>query len=1079
MVEIDDDDDEKSDIHIRDSHHGIKDVEQFSQRLDQILKLRCLLLANADPVRLKELIPDGVLDFEVLSRESLLKQLSAVGGSIPDVSSEKLLQISQRTDVAVKSRKELEKLTLEIVATLNLPYFRKIALGEQNKQSHLSLDDVEVLLFDKTLEALDCVKWNNSLEVTDFIEKQLKEDAKLDHAIYSYMPSGSRVERSIPEAGNKLFEACKNIAGPVPGIKDVATFARCLDRILELRCLLLATSKTAELQALIPDGTLDFDILSEESLLMRLSEPGGSIPDVSSEMLLRISMWPESVVKIRDDLLYWTNKIVATLDQARFRKIALGKHKNKGNSSSDDFQVFLFDGTLEALDRVQWNNSKEIVTFIEKQLKGKFDSGNFASGVDDFPTFTKCLEEILDIRCQLSADIDPGKLAMLCVGEIDESEDEIDDSNEPDEPDEQDESVALSKSGKKSTSGKQREIAELVKLRDIFKAVGSGSVVSELKKMLKAGDPIPAVSTKTLLKNSILSEEDLKKFCEALPKSLEGIIGTLNIAYFRKIVSNSPHRDSDESTEAISGLMSLGGVEALDRVSLMNVNQVVAFICRLFQAKLGEGVRRLENTEIISESVYFNGSADSGKTLDDIPSVRSADPEGRYLDNLDFVNAQVLCDRVEDLAEFFKNPTGKFPKASQFENPKRYSAWKVTAAKKTGKQAVISVNTTGSSASALPYEPTDYSFTDSGYDYAVEFVKFIDGTQIADTAWSVTEEVMRGLISLEWYLGARLTKAQAVFVKASKWKDVKCLEDGEPVARKQSIEHKLGSRIPKPDLDLALVTLEKCMDLLEGVLYRHNSKAYLLGPADPLSAVRVYELLGLIRAMIKLFPGDNATWEERECTRPSYWDLVWPDDVTIDVYVRKYARKYFYARRQSTDVVIKESKKQFISWCYRIALDDVTLQNIRNLASCAKTTITGYCNTGFALCNLDDEVAAVKVAYKEGDYLVVSQIYRKVLNQVCGFLKTYLVHGKNGVLPIPSGTGHSQVKPSTFDKANKQRRELWVELTKYCVSSAMSVGQIARVCLRYNIFGKVACRGCTRSSRLCVRRRYAIRDVVA
>jgi hypothetical protein len=100
--------------------HGIKDVGMFTQYLDQILELRCSLLANADPAELNDLILGGAPEFEVLNNESLLQLLTMDGGTIPAVSSEKLLLISQYTDAEVKhSRERLQYFTSEIVAALN------------------------------------------------------------------------------------------------------------------------------------------------------------------------------------------------------------------------------------------------------------------------------------------------------------------------------------------------------------------------------------------------------------------------------------------------------------------------------------------------------------------------------------------------------------------------------------------------------------------------------------------------------------------------------------------------------------------------------------------------------------------------------------------------------------------------------------------------------------------------------------------------------------------------------------------------------------------------------------------------
>jgi hypothetical protein len=696
-----------------------------------------------------------------------------------------------------------------------------------------------------------------------------------------------------------------------------------------------------------------------------------------------------------------------------------GEHKKVG-LSSEDFRVFLLAETLKALDCVKWNNSREVVDFITNGVIRRF-----VSGVNDenVPTFRKYLKRILNIRCLLCAGIDTAKLDKLCGGEIDDSS----------ESDEQDESVTLSASAascKKSKLGTKRELEELAKLNDIFKAVGSESrrlVVRELQKMLTAGEAIPAISTKTLIENSSYNKEKLKLRRARLDKSIGGISKALNNAYFQKIVSNNPHRTDDESTAGALSLLYCGVDAAMDRVSLKNADQVVAFIATQFKAQLGDGARRHEYTKIISETTYFNGSDDSGKTIDDIPGVHDVDPEGRYLDNLDLVKAQMFLERIKHLSKFFKNPTGKFPKA--FENPKRYGAWKKIPVS-SFVPAAIGVG----SQSARPYEPMDYSFTESGYDYEVEFVKFIDNTRIADTAWSVTEAVLRELIALEWYLGAELTKARAVFGKRLSWENVEFSENGECVVRKQSVDSKLGEKLTQPDLDLALVTLERCADLLEGVLFRHNTKAYILGPADPLSVVRVNELLGLIRAMITLFPGDNNTWEEHERTLPSYWDLVWPGDLPADCEAQELSREDCHQNcnecAQAYDCNSDYPHAPALD--ETLALDDEALQKIRYLALCAKNAATGYCNTGFALCSLDDERDAAKIAYDASDYLLVSQIYRKVLNQVSGFLKTYLVHSKNGILPIYKGTGHTQwFDENSHKNANALRCKLWEDLGEY------------------------------------------------
>lgn len=820
---------------------------------------------------------------------------------------------------------------------------------------------------------------------------EIEDDDKstVSRDIHPNTASGIRDEfRSYPEADNRHFVAFKNSADPEHGITEVKNFTRYLDQILELRCLLLANADPAELKDLISGDAPEFEVLNNESLLQLLTMDGGTIPAVSSEKLLLISQYTDAEVKhSRERLQYFTSEIVAALNLKYFQKIVFGEHK-KVDLSSEDFRVFLLTKTLEALDRVKWNNSQEIIDSIKERLEG-----NFASGVNDVPTFRKCLKRILNIRCLLSAGIVTAKLDKLCGGEIDDSNDEneIDDSSESDE---QDESDALSKSAascKKSKPGKKREIEELAKLHGIFKDIGSGSgrsVVSELRKMLTAGEAIPAVSTETLIDNSKYSEKKLELFRARLKKSMEGISKVLNNTYFRKIANNSPHHDGDESSDALQFFMYSSVAAAMDRVSLKNIDQVVSFIAQQFKAQLGDGARRLENTRIVSEAEYFT---DPDKKIENISTFRSGDPEERYLDNLDFVKARMFCARIERLAEFFKDPTPEFlrltknklPKGKgneevNFENPKRYGS----QIKK-----IASVSTAGSPVTSLPYAPTNYSWSESGYDYEVEFVKFIDGTRIADTAWSVTEEVLRELIALEWYLGAELTKARAVFGKRLSW------EDGKRVALK------LGARLPQPDLDLALITLERCADLLEGVLFRHDTKAYVLGSGDPLSVARVYELLGLIRAMITLFPGDNNTWEEHERTLPSYPDLVWPDDGSDE--------------------------------CVDYVVDGITLQKIRELASCAKNAATGYCNTGFALCNFDDECDAAETAYNASDYLLVSQIYRKVLNQVSGFLKTYLVHGKNGILPIYKCTGHVQFNINHHKNANALRCEMWKDLREY------------------------------------------------
>jgi hypothetical protein len=209
---------------------------------------------------------------------------------------------------------------------------------------------------------------------------------------------------------------------------------------------------------------------------------------------------------------------------------------------------------------------------------------------------------------------------------------------------------------------------------------------------------------------------------------------------------------------------------------------------------------------------------------------------------------------------------------------------------------------------------------------------------------------------------------------------------------------------------------------------------------------------------MKLFPGKNLVDSWCRVDHPdvgpvsaSYWDRVWPVDCSDDwaddhenwgednanvsapvseaesENVNSYCKNDIYgytqldpATRQLIQKMFPKGHPELIceeeEGINTLTLDDDKLEIIRYLASCAKNAIIGYCNTGFALCNIDDKVEAAKTAYKNGDYFIVSQIHQKVLNQVCGFLKTYLVSTDLGYLPIQTGIYHKS--------ENRLRREL-------------------------------------------------------
>ena len=111
--------------------------------------------------------------------------------------------------------------------------------------------------------------------------------------------------------------------------------------------------------------------------------------------------------------------------------------------------------------------------------------------------------------------------------------------------------------------------------------------------------------------------------------------------------------------------------------------------------------------------------------------------------------------------------------------------------------------------------------------YDVQFTKYADGTLQQETAWGVSEDLLRNLVYAEHSLGADITTAldralAPIFV---------------------------GKHINEIDFENLCLYLAHCTSILNGVLNQHTSGVYRLDRTDPLSPDRIYELLGLLSAI--------------------------------------------------------------------------------------------------------------------------------------------------------------------------------------------------------------------------------------
>lgn len=270
-----------------------------------------------------------------------------------------------------------------------------------------------------------------------------------------------------------------------------------------------------------------------------------------------------------------------------------------------------------------------------------------------------------------------------------------------------------------------------------------------------------------------------------------------------------------------------------------------------------------------------------------------------------------------------------------------------------------------------------YFGTDIGLSHNIYF-NYVDGKRVTDSAWHVTGDVLGALVNAGRMLG----------------------KTNYSTVEKKLLSQPPGNSPHVPDYELALVQLNYAETLLSIVLERHKNGSYILSGTDPLSLVQIYELLGIIRAASNLYP---ANYSE------NIWDLI--------------------------DAI--EDGEEEVEVDYSYGFDHKNLQPLHDLIEIAVNAAIGFCNTGYSLIELNDDIERARTANENEEYETVERIYSKYLNRLHGFLVVYVIQSDEGLnLPNTSLKRKSDdgvVKTSTENLDAKLRKKLRFAVAKSLV----------------------------------------------
>lgn len=264
------------------------------------------------------------------------------------------------------------------------------------------------------------------------------------------------------------------------------------------------------------------------------------------------------------------------------------------------------------------------------------------------------------------------------------------------------------------------------------------------------------------------------------------------------------------------------------------------------------------------------------------------------------------------------------------------------------------------------YSKQDVAFDGAavGLNHDVLFNRFVDKKNVIGTSWHVTGDVLGALVNAGRMLG------KSEFSLAENSLLYRITQADQPAS---------------PDFEFALVQLEYAEDLLLMVL----SNPDLGKDSDPLTKYQVYELLGIIRHAMKLYP-------------ENYHDNVW----------------------ECVDSEIEDDEYGF---------DLENLPPLRVLIEIAVNTALGFCNTGFSLLGVKEDIAKAETAHENERYATVEALYQKNINRLHGYLMTYVIRNKAGNLPNTSrkrksAAGSSKTSYEIVDtQLRKKMREAVME----------------------------------------------------